>query len=366
MIKQGIWRHFDFWLFGSVVVLCIFGIAMIRSAVAGNIELATYVTRQIIFVSLGLAVIIITAIIDYHYWASLVRLFYVGVFVLLVVVFIFSKASFGSARWIETGLVNIQPSELAKVVLILTLAEYFSSSQNEAHDLKWIAKSLIITGGFVVWIVLQPNLSTTIVLLFIWVVMIWVSGIDIKYIFTFFLVGTFGGVGIFPLLEPYQRQRILNFIVPNPNATYGETYNVEQALISIGSGGWLGEGYGHGTQVQLRFLKVRHTDFIFSAMAEEFGFIGTIIVIALLIFVIIRIMRAGRLANDAFGALIAYSFGMLMFFQTAVNIGVNMKLVPVTGLTLPFISYGGSSLLSMILGVGLVESIVLRQKPLEF
>jgi rod shape determining protein RodA len=339
---------------------------MIRSAVAGNTELATYVTRQIIFVSLGLVVIIITAIIDYHYWSSLVNIFYIGIFLLLIVVFIFSKASFGSARWIKTGLVDIQPSELAKVVLILTLAQYFSNTQNEAHDIKWIAKSLILMAGFVIWIVLQPNLSTTIVLLFIWVVMIWVAGIDLKYIFSFFLVSVFGGVGVFPLLEGYQQKRILNFIVSDPNATYGETYNVEQALIAIGSGGWLGEGYGHGTQVQLRFLKVRHTDFIFSAMAEEFGFVGTIIVIALLIFVIIRIMRAGRLANDAFGAMIAYSFGMLMFFQTAVNIGVNLKLVPVTGLTLPFISYGGSSLLSMILGVGLVESIVLRQKPLEF
>ena len=362
MLRREIWRHFDFWLFGAVVIACIFGIAMINSAIAGNQDLESYVTRQIIFVVLGLIVIIITAIIDYHYWASLVKVFYAVVFILLAFVFVYSNASFGSARWIETGLVNIQPSELAKVVIILTLADYFSKTQNAPHNLKWIGISLVYLFGFVIWIVLQPNLSTTIVLLVIWLIMIWVAGIDTKYVFFFILAAGIGSIVIFPFIEPYQQQRILNFIIPDPNATYGNSYNVEQALIAIGSGGWLGEGYGHGSQVQLRFLKVRHTDFIFSAMAEEFGFVGTVIVIALLVFIIIRILRAGRLASDSFGALIAYSYGMLMFFQMAVNIGVNLKLAPVTGLTLPFISYGGSSLLSMIFGVGLVESIVLRQR----
>lgn len=365
MLRRETWRHFDFWLFGAVVILSIFGIAMINSAIAGNIDLETYVTRQIIFVSIGMVVLIATAIIDYHYWISFINLMYAVIFILLIVVFVFSQAAFGSARWIEAGLVNIQPSELAKVVIILTLANYFSKTANDTHGLKWIGGSLVYLLGFVVWVALQPNLSTTIVLLVIWLIMIWVAGVDTKYLFIFSLVGIFGSVAVFPFIEPYQQKRILDFAFPDPNATYGNTYNIEQALIAIGSGGWLGQGYGHGSQVQLRFLKVRHTDFIFSAMAEEFGFIGTVIIIALLIFIIIRVLRAGRLANDAFGALIAYSYGMLMFFQTAVNIGVNMNLIPVTGLTLPFISYGGSSLLSMFLGIGLVESIVLRQKQHE-
>jgi rod shape determining protein RodA len=362
MLKREFWRNFDFWLFGSMLALCIFGIAMINSAIAGNLDLETYVTRQIIFILLGLVVAIGAAVVDYHYWSSLVHIFYAVVFVLLIVVFIFSQAAFGSARWIQAGLVNIQPSELSKVVLILVLADYFSKNQNNPHDLKWIAGSVVYLFGFVIWVALQPNLSTTIVLVVIWFIMIWVAGLEIKYLFFFSLFGFFGAIALFPFIEPYQQQRILNFVIPDPNATYGNSYNVEQALIAIGSGGLFGQGYGHGTQVQLRFLKVRHTDFIFSAMAEEFGFIGTIIIIAILIFLIIRILRAGRLASDSFGALIAYTYGMLMFFQTAVNIGVNLKLVPVTGLTLPFISYGGSSLLTMILGVGLVESIVLRQK----
>lgn len=339
---------------------------MIRSAVAGNTELAGYVTRQIIFVSIGLVVIIVTAVVDYHYWSSITKVMYAFTFVLLIIVFVTSKARFGAARWIETGLVSIQPAELAKVVIILVLADYFAKTQREPHDLKWILKSLIILGGFVVWIILQPNLSTTIVLFVIWFALIWVAGLDPKYIFIFLTIGVIGGIVAFPLLEPYQQERIISFIIPDPNATYGNRFNVEQALISIGSGGLLGQGYGHGSQVQLRFLKVRHTDFIFSAMAEEFGLVGTVIVMALLIFVIIRCLRAGRLASDTFGALISYSFGILMFFQAAVNIGVNLQLLPVTGLTLPFVSYGGSSLLSMILGVGLVESVVLRHKALDF
>ena len=134
-----------------------------------------------------------------------------------------------------------------------------------------------------------------------------------------------------------------------------------QAKITIGSGGWFGQGYGQGTQVQLRFLKVRHTDFIFSAMAEEFGFVGTVLIIGLLVVIILRSLKAAREAGDRFGALIAYSYAVMIFFQAAVNIGVNLNLMPVSGLPLPFLSYGGSSLLSSIVGVGLVESVCLRK-----
>jgi rod shape determining protein RodA len=137
-------------------------------------------------------------------------------------------------------------------------------------------------------------------------------------------------------------------------------------LISIGSGGWFGEGYGSGSQVQLRFLKVRHSDFIFSALSEEFGLVGALTVLAILGFIIWRCLRASRLAGDTYGALIAYGVAALITFQTFVNIGMNLKLLPVTGLTLPFVSYGGSSLITMFIGIGLVESILLRHKELEF
>ena len=220
--------------------------------------------------------------------------------------------------------------------------------------------------GVVIWILLQPNLSTSIVIIAIWFALLWASGLRLKHLLVFAGAGLIVPVLSYPFLVDYQKQRILNFLFPDPNARHGEIYNIQQALISIGSGGWFGKGYDHGTQVQLRFLKVRHSDFIFSAMAEEFGFVGTLIVMLLLLFVIYRILRAARLSRDTFGALICYGVATLVAFQAMVNIGVNLKLLPATGLPLPFISYGGSSMLSLLLGIGLVESVILRHKSLDF
>jgi rod shape determining protein RodA len=362
MFKREIWRNFDFWLFGAVIFLIIFGITMIRSAIAGNIELAGYVNRQATFAGIGLGVMVIATLIDYRYWRSFSKLFYIITFLFLGVILVAGKVSFGAQRWLEVGLVNIQPAELAKIVLILVLSDYFAKSYNKEKNLKWMAVSLLLLGGIVVLIVLQPNLSTSILLAVIWFSMLWISGLPPKYILYFGLAGVILGAAAFPFLEPYQQQRITTFLFPDPNARYGNTYNIEQALITIGSGGLWGQGYGHGTQVQLRFLKVRTTDYIFSAIAEEFGFIGTVVLIAVLAFVIIRCIRAARNSNDHYGAMIAYGFSTLIFFQTVVNIGVNLKLIPVTGQTLPFISYGGSSLLSLMLGIGLIESVLIHQK----
>jgi rod shape determining protein RodA len=364
-------------MFGAVILLCIFGIAMLRSAAAGNTAILNLAQRQIIFIGVSLIVILLTTAIDYHYWYSLAGLMYGFAVLSLVVIFVYGTAKYGSARWVDTGLILIQPSELAKIIMILVLAWYFARTRESVKDLRWIAIGFALTFGVVVWILLQPNLSTSIVIFVMWFSMLWISGLPVKYLgyFAVLAVVVFGlflfmvSSGLLekiPIIKPYQIQRVLNFLVPDPNARHGDSYNVEQALITIGSGGWFGEGYGQGTQVQLRYLKVRHTDFIFSAMSEEFGFVGTVLVVSLIVFVIIRCFRAARLASDPFGALIAYGFGFLIFFQTAVNIGVNLKVIPVTGLTLPFVSYGGSSLLSLALGIGLVESVVLRHKPLEF
>lgn len=365
MFDREVWKNFDFWLFGSVVILIVFGIAMIRSAIAGSPGLAGLDQRQFIYAVIGVALMLVVAVIDYRYWASLTRVLYIVAVLALIGIYVVGEAVYGSARWFDTGVIKIQPSEMVKIITILVLAEYFARNQDKEHGVRWIMGSFLMTVGLVVWIYLQPNLSTSIVLMVIWFSMLWISGLKTKYIWMFGIIGIIGAIAIFPRLEPYQQQRVFNFILPDPNARHGDTYNVDQALISIGSGGWFGAGYGHGTQVQLHFLKVRHTDFIFSAMAEEFGFVGTSIVVALLIFVILRCFHIARTAGDTFGALIAYSFGMLMFFQMTVNIGVNLKVIPVTGLTLPFISYGGSSLLSMVLGIGLVESVAARRKSFE-
>jgi len=375
MIRQQTWKHFDFWLFGMVIVLSVFGVAVIRSAIAGNEVLADLVNRQMIYIAICLVMILVLTMIDYHYWSSLARLMYIFAVLSLVVIYVYGTAKYGAARWLDTGLILIQPSELAKIIMIIVLADFFARTQNQPRDLRWVLRGLAMTMGVVIWILLQPNLSTSIVIMIIWFSMLWISGLPVKFLgmiagLGVLLLGTFFALILLgvelPFIQPYQVQRVLNFIFPDPNARHGNAYNVEQALVTIGSGGLFGEGYGHSSQVQLRFLKVRHTDFIFSAMASEFGFVGTALVIGGLIFVVLRCFRASALASDRFGSLIAYGFGVLLTFQMAVNIGVNLNVIPVTGLTLPFISYGGSSLVSLAFGIGLVESVILRHKVLEF
>ena len=362
------WRYFDFWLLGAVALLVIFGITMIRSAIAGNIELIelNLVQRQLIFAAAGFIVIMLISAIDYRLLASISRPMYIIAVGVLAVLYIVGSALFGSARWFDTGVILIQPSELAKIVLILVLADFFTRNQENVGDLRWVVRSFVLMMGITVWILLQPNLSTAIVMLVLWFSMLWVSGLRIKHLLIFLGSSLLLPVIIYPFLVEYQQRRILNFLFPDPEASFGETYNIQQALISIGSGGFLGQGYGQGTQVQSRFLKVRHSDFIFSAAAQEFGFVGILLVILFLFFVILRCLRAARLAGDTYGALIAYGVATMIAFQTVVNIGVNLNLLPATGLTLPFVSYGGSSLLSILLGIGLVESVIIRHKSLEF
>jgi rod shape determining protein RodA len=363
--RTEIWRHFDFGLFGAVFLAIAFGVAMIRSAIAGNETLVGLVQRQIIFASLGLLVILIVAVIDYHYWSALIRQIYFIIMVFLLILYLIGGQRFGAARWLETGLVSIQPTELAKIVVILALSYYFSRNILAIRNFSWLIKSLLIAIGLAVWIFLQPNLSNVIVILVIWGSLVWLAGIELKQVGLILLVGILIMIIGFQFLQPYQKERITGFLVSDANATYGAQYNVDQALIALSSGGILGKGYGLGTQTQLRFLKVRHTDFIFSVVAEEFGLVGAVFVILLIGYIIYRCLQAARKADDPFGSFLSYGVAVLIFFQGAVNIGVNLNLIPVTGLPLPFISYGGSGLLSLMLGIGLVESVVLHHKKLE-
>ena len=361
------WRHFDFWLLGAVALLVIFGITMVRSAVAGNIELVelNLVNRQLVFAAVGFVIVIMVTAIDYRFWSSISRPLYFGTISVLAVLFFVGAALFGSARWFDTGVILIQPSELAKIILILVLADFFTRTQGKSKDLRWVFQSFLTTLGIVIWILLQPNLSTSIVMIVLWFALLWASGLRIRHLLLFVFFGAITPLAGFPFMADYQQRRILNFIFQDPNARYGESYNIQQALISIGSGGLLGQGYGQGPQVQLRFLKVRWSDFIFSATAHELGFIGTLVILLVLFFVIMRCLRAARLARDTYGALIAYGVASMIAFQSIVNIGVNLNMMPATGLTLPFVSYGGSSLLSALTGIGLVQSVILRQKTIE-
>lgn len=368
-MNRSTWRYFDFWLLGAVALLTIFGIMMIRSSVAGNIELSTdtnLVNRQILFAVVGFVVVFVIAAIDYRFFSGISQPLYFMTAIFLAVLTIAGQALYGSARWFDTGVILIQPSEIAKIVVIITLAEFFSRNKYRIDNLVWVGVSFFYTIGIVAWILLQPNLSTSLVILVIWFVMLWGSGLRYKHLALFAVSAVIIPFVAFPFLEGYQQDRITNFLFPDPEQSYGETYNLDQALIAIGSGGLLGQGYGQGSQVQLRFLKVRWSDFIFSVIAQELGFVGTTTMMAMLVFVIIRILLIARKAGDTFGALICYGVATLIAFQALVNMGVNLRLIPATGLTLPFVSYGGSSLLSLLMGIGLVESVLLRHKVLEF
>lgn len=354
------WRYFDFWLLGTVLVLIIFSIAMIDSAIAGNIELieGNTLQRQIIFALIGFGVILISTFLDYRIWVAIGRVLYIILFLFLLYILVGGDEEFGAVRWVF----GIQPSELAKITIIVVQADFFSRNKDRINQLSTVAKSGLITVGLVGLIILQPDLSTSITVLVIWFAILFGSGLHIQHIALIIAIGVVLPIVGFPLMEDYQKQRIVNFAFPDPDARFGEEYNVNQAQITVGAGGWLGEGYGQGSQVQLRFLKVRHTDFIYSAIAEEFGFIGTLIIMILLLFLIYRCLRAAMLAPDKFGSLICFGVATLIGFQSVVNIGMNLNLMPVTGLPLPFISQGGSSLLSLMLAIGLVESVVSRQK----
>lgn len=374
-LREISWRHFDFWLLGAVILATAFGTTMIRSAVAGNEELLPLIERQIYFAVAGIAVIFIVAAIDYRYWMALYRPIAFVMSALLFALFLSAQEVFGAARWFQVGVLFVQPTEFAKIAAILLLARYFDRTQNQPRDLRWILFAFLWVMILAIWILLQPNLSNVIVLMVIFASLLWFNGLQLKHLLIFGLTGfillmsivglSAAGIRI-PFMQEYQQDRIVNFILPDPNSTFGATYNVEQARIAIGSGGLFGLGYGHGTQTQLRFLKVRHTDFIFSVISEEFGLVGSLMVIVIIGLVVWRCLRTAQKARDVAGMSIAYGVATLILFQGVINICVNLNIVPVAGLPLPFISYGGSGLTSLMLGIGLVESVAMRHRQLEF
>lgn len=375
MLRDISWRYFDFLLLGAVVLATAFGTTMIRSAVAGNEGLLPLINRQIYFAIAGIVLIFIVAAIDYRYWMALYRPIYIVILIFLVTLTGFGQTAFGAQRWFQVGVLFLQPTEFAKIAAILVLARYFGVTQNRPRDVRWAIGAVLWASGIIVMILLQPNLSNVVVLSVILGAMLWFNGVQIKHVLIAGGIGalalsvvfglTFLGIRI-PFLQEYQQKRIENFILPDKEETFGETYNIDQAKIAIGSGGLFGKGYGHGTQTQLRFLKVRHTDFIFSAVSEEFGLVGALLVIGVIVFIVWRCLRAAQKAQDAAGMSIAYGVATLIFFQGMVNVGVNLNIVPVSGLPLPFISYGGSGLTALMLGIGLVQSVAMRHRQLDF
>lgn len=374
MQRTSLWRHFDFALLGIVALLIIIGIAMVRSATLSSPDTGIFeFSRQALFAVIGIPVVLIVSAIDYRVWGGLSGSLYVLLLVLLAFVEIFGQAVFGANRWIPLGIINLQPSELGKFIMVLVLGFYLANNGAQIHKLSFILRTLIYIGVPVIFIALQPDFSSCILYGVIWFSLLWASGLRLWHVAVLAgITAVIGGIGFSLALQSesalYIVQRIVNFFFPNEASQQYQdaTYNITQSLISIGSGGWVGEGYGNGSQVQLRFLKVRHTDFIFATIANEFGFIGSVVIILLFVALVMRIFRAAQIARDAYGRLICFGVGAVIFFEAFSNIASNMNLLPVTGSPLPFISYGGSSLWTFLFAIGLVESVVLRHKQIEF
>ncbi len=365
-VKSNIWRDFDFTLLGVTLLLIIIGILMIRSATldAVDTDLINRVPSQIQFTFVGIAVVFIVASIDYRLLGSLHSFIYGFIlFILGLVAGLGAVGAAGAQSWLNVGL-QVQPSELGKILLVVTLGQHLADRYEDMGRLRTVLVSLghmAIPAGMVF---VQPDLGTTSVIMVVWFVMIWAAGLRLKHLALFMLVGLVMMPVLWVNMEQYQKQRIISFIAPGSDKD--AQYNIDQALISIGSGGLMGRGYGNGSQTQGRFLRVRHTDFIFSVIAEEMGFLGAATVIALMGVVIWRCLRGAALAADPLGSLICYGVAAMIFFQTMVSIGMNLSILPVTGLTLPFVSSGGSSLVTMLIGIGLVESVVMRRRLREF
>lgn len=361
------WRQFDFLLLAAMLVLAGLGLAMIESATRNSAGICPgvfggCVNQQIAYGVIGLAILLVGALVDYRIWGNVARMIYLFNLFLLALVLVVGSVSGGSKGWFQFGLFRAQPAELAKVLLIITLAKYLAD--HDMRQMRHLLTSLVLLAIPAGLIFLEPDLGIVTVLVAIWLGMIFIAGARLWHMGLLGLAGVLGLPLALPKLPDYMVQRIVLFLDPQRDPT-GAGYNIRQALIAVGSGGWMGRGYGSGSQSQLHFLLTRHTDYIFSVIGEELGFVGTVLVFVLFMVLILRILRNGSQARDTYGRLMAVGVAMMFTWQSVVNIAVNIGLMPVTGLTLPFISYGGSSLLTLMLALGLVESIALRRKKAE-
>jgi rod shape determining protein RodA len=369
MRLSNLWRQFDFVLFGAGILLTVIGVLMIRSATLGAIDpdLINRVPDQIRFAFLGFGILLALAALDYKLLGGVHNWLYVVMIILLVLVRLFGVEGDGGAQsWLNIG-IRIQPSEIAKLLIIITLGVLLAKNYDRMDKLSTLTKSAIHVGVPALLIFTQPDLGMTIVFAVIWLTMVWASGLRLKHIAAGLLIFLMLAPVAVPVawtqMQNYQRERLTSFFFPESNRD--AYYNILQARISIGSGGLLGKGYANGPQNVGRFLRVRHTDFIFSVISEEFGLVGGVVVMSLIGVVIFRILRGARNAVDPLGSLICYGVAAFIFFQTFVSIGMNLSLMPVTGLTLPFISSGGTSLLSTLAGIGLAESVIMRGRRIR-
>jgi rod shape determining protein RodA len=358
MFEKRLYYHIDWAMLAAILALCTIGVIQIYSATGGGGRLHV---MQMYGIALGLVALVICLSIDYRSLADKSHFLYLGVIALLVFVLFFGVVRGGSRRWIDLGPLNLQPSEFAKATLALVLAKFFGESRRGAI----MRGDLVIAGAIaavpLLVIARQPDLGTAVTLLPVLFAVAFVAGMPMRIFGILAIVGLLGAPIAWKFaLQDYQKERVSTFLDPEADAR-GAGYQQLQARITSGSGGLWGKGFQKGTQGQLRFLPVAHNDFIFSVLAEEHGFAGVMVTLGLYLFVILRALESARLAKDRLGAYLVVGVLASFTFQVIYNVTMAAGLAPVKGLTLPLMSYGGSSMIATLAGFGLILNVRMRR-----
>jgi rod shape determining protein RodA len=361
-------RHVDLTLVASVLALSCYGLVMIYSATRNaprladaNLDPQYYLQRQALFVAVGIGIMIVTGLIDYRVYRDFAPFVYAATVGLLTLVLLFGAVHKGQQASFDLGPFQVQPSEFAKVALIVCLAAYFSSIRGDI-DGRRVIVILALAALPMALIYLQPDLGTTLVFGSILLGMLLVSGAKARHLVALLLIGLVGVVAVVQLgvLKQYQLDRLTAFLDPQ-NDTQRSAYNLDQSKTAIGSGGITGKGLFNGTQTNLSYVPEQHTDFIFTAVGEQLGLAGSAVLLALFAIVAWRTWRAAALAKDVAGTLMCVGVLAMFTFQIFENVGMTMGIMPITGIPLPFLSYGGSSTLATFAGIGLVLNVHMRR-----
>src|SRR5580765_6491216 len=361
MFERRLYYHIDWALLLAILALCALGVVMIYSTTSDPTRSVSHMhITQIYAIVIGLMVMVVTLSLDYRTFTDKSHLIYIAVLALLIYVLFFGAAMMGARRWIPLKLVNLQPSEFAKVAVALVLAKFFGENRGAPS---W--SDLAIGGALTViplaLIAKEPDLGTAVTLVPIFLAVAYLAGMQMRILGLLVLcLALVAPVAWNFGMSPYQKTRISSFLDPSLDPK-GAGYQQLQARITVGSGGPTGKGFKQGTQGQLRFLPVAHNDFIFSVLAEEQGFAGVIAALGLYLFVILRALEAARLAKDRLGSYLVIGVLASFTFQVIYNVTMSAGLAPVKGLTLPLMSYGGSSMIATLAAFGLVLNVRMRR-----
>lgn len=326
--------------------------------------------KQAWWMGIGLCFLAATLLPDYHTISRWGYLFFAASVVMLAAVLVMGRTGMGAQRWLPLGPLSFQPSELAKLALIVALAKYYAEDGvTEGHTLGQLSKPFMMVAVPMLLVVKQPDLGTTLMLFFIFCAMTAIAGIKMRsflgLVVTFILTMPVAWSFFWGHLKDYQKKRILTFLNPESDPS-GSGYHVIQSKIAIGSGALTGKGYLNGTQSQLSFLPERHTDFIFSVISEEWGFIGSLLVLLIFLFIILWGIDAANRAKDRFGALLTVGVMSMMSFYVIINVGMTLGIMPVVGVPLPLVSYGGTSALTTMAALGIVLNVNMRRYQLFY